>query len=569
MYIRQQAQQQILQELKKAVGKEFTPTVADLSTPPDQKLGDFSFPCFTLAKGLRQNPSELANEIAAKIGPKGFIRSIAAAGPYVNFFLEDGVFGGAVLEEIASKGAAYGFSKAGEGKRIMVEFAQPNTHKDIHIGHLRNFFVGQELVDVLKAIGYEVIPATYINDLGAHVATCLWGIQHLHAGETPTKSERIPFLGKAYADATKAAEEDSSVKAEISAIYQDLEQLRGPLVSLWKKTREWSLAFMRSVFKEAGLTLDVWYYESDLVDRTKKLIEELIRNGIAIHSEGAWIVDLESEGLGVNLLVKTNGTLLYNAKDLALAIRKNEDYEPMRSLYVIDARQSLAMRQLFATLKKMGFQKELAHISYEFVTLKDGAMSSRKGNIVRYEALRDQMIAGAREETKDRHPDWEEKKLEKAARALAFAAIRFGMLKQDLDKVITFDPEEALSFDGCTGPYLLYSFARIQSILKKGKKVKPIFSAKHLAAPVEHHLLSLLSQYPDVVFSVGSTYRLSALPQHLFEISKAFSEFYEISPVLQAKSTELIAERLGLVKSVAQVLENGLRLLGIQPIKEM
>ncbi len=569
MYVRQQAQQEILQELKKAVGKEFTPTVADLSAPPDQKLGDFSFPCFTLAKGLKRNPSELANEIAAKIGPKGSIKSITAAGPYVNFFLDEGTFGSAVLEEIASQGASYGCSKAGDGKKVMIEFAQPNTHKDIHVGHLRNFFVGQELVNVLKAIGYDVISATYINDLGAHVATCLWGIKNFHTAETPAKEERISFLGKAYADATKAAEEQPNVKAEISAIYRDLEEMKGPLVSLWKKTRAWSLAYMKFVFKEVGLTLDVWYHESELIGRTKRLIEDLIKNGIIVHSEGAWIVDLQADGLGVNLLVKSDGTLLYNAKDLALAFRKNEDYEPMRSLYVVDARQSLAMRQLFATLKKIGFEKELAHISYEFVTLKDGAMSSRKGNIVRYEAFRDQMIAGAREETKSRHTDWDEKKIEKAARAIAFAAIRFGMLKQDLDKVITFDPKEALSFDGCTGPYLLYSFARIQSILKKGKKAKHLFSGTHLTSPVERHLISLLSRYSDTVFTVGTTYHLSALPQYLFDLCKTFSEFYEASPVLKAHGAELAAERLGLVKSVAQVLENGLRLLGIQPIKEM
>lgn len=569
MYARQQAQQQILQELKKAVGKEFTPTVADLSVPPDQKHGDFSFPCFALAKGLKRNPVELANELAAKIGSKGFIKSITAAGSYVNFSLENEAFGDAVLQEIASQGEAYGFSKAGEGKKIMVEFAQPNTHKDIHVGHLRNFFVGQQIVNVLKAVGHNVIPVTYINDLGAHVATCLWGIRSIHPSKDPAKEERMPFLGKAYADATKAVEENPNVKEEISAIYRDLEQLKGSLVPLWKKTRKWSLLHMKDVFKEVGLTLDSWYYESDLIRRTKKLIEEMIRNGIATHSEGAWIVDLQAEGLGVNLLVKTDGTLLYNAKDLALAFRKNEDYEPMRSLYVVDARQSLAMRQLFATLKKMGFEKELAHISYEFITLKDGAMSSRKGNIIRYETFRDQMIAAARDETKARHSDWEEKKIERTARALVFAAIRFGMLKQDLDKVITFDPKEALSFDGCTGPYLLYTFARIQSILRKAKKTRPAFTGRGLTSPLEHRLLSLLSSFPDVVFTVGATYHLSALPQYLFEISKAFAEFYEMLPVLKAQESDLVAARLGLTKAVGQTLENGLRLLGIQPIKEM
>ncbi len=579
MYAIQRAKQQVLQEIKKAMGKEYSPTMEELTVPPDTKLGDVAFPCFILAKGLKRNPAEIAKELAQKIAPEGFLKSVTSAGSYVNFTFDAGALGAEVLEEIASQGEDYGTSSVGEGKKILVEFAQPNTHKEIHVGHLRNFFVGQSVVNVLKAHGYRVVPVSYINDLGAHVAACLWGISakggsafggKLHKGKLPgAKEDRIKFLGEAYATASGEAEKNPSVKAEISAIYRDLENQRGPFLSLWKKTRAWSLRYIRSIFKELKLTISGWYYESALIDPTKKIIDRLIKQGIVKQSQGAWIVDLESEGLGVNLLVKSDGTLLYNAKDLGLAMRKEEDHHAVRSIYVVDARQELAMKQLFATLKRIKFDRELTHLSYEFVTLKEGAMSSRKGNIIRFEAFRDAMLEMATKETKRRHEDWKPRKISSTAHAIADAAMRFTMLRQDLDKKIIFDMEEALSFDGFTGPYLLYTTARIQSILKKARRVKPVFRPETLSTASEHRLVTLLARYPETLFTVGTTLHLSALPQYLFELAKAFSEFYETVPVLQAPSPEDVATRLSLVGAVGKVLTNGLALLGINAVKEM
>ena len=321
-------------------------------------------------------------------------------------------------------------------------------------------------------------------------------------------------------------------------------------------------------FKACGLSIDIWYYESDFVDDTRRIIEDLIKRGIVVHSEGAWIVNLEEEGLGVNLLVKTDGTLLYNAKDLALAMRKEEDHHPRRSLYVIDVRQSLAMQQLFATLKRMGFKEELQHLAYEFVTTKDGAMASRKGNVVSFDEFRSRLIELSRAETAKRHIDWNEKKQSEVARKIAFAAMRFGMLKQDLGSQIVFDLQEALSFDGCTGPYLLYTGARLSSIIKKAKRLQPVLDGQHLKLPVEHALLMQLSQYPEVVFGVGASMHVSHLSKYLFDLCQTFASYYEAVPVL-VEDRVVSASRLAMVIAVLQVLENGLSILGIEPITEM
>ncbi len=569
MAVLNDAKKDVVLALKAAIGKEYTPNADELETPPDATLGDVAFPCFALSKGLRKNPAQIATELAAKIAPKGFVKKAQAAGPYVNFFFDTAVFGDAVLAEIAQAGDAYGTTDLGQQRRVMVEYAQPNTHKEIHIGHLRNFLVGQALVELLRRASYDVVPATYINDLGTHVAKCLWAMKKFHDGEEPAPAERDTFLGKVYTEATRAVEKNAAVKEEISAVYQDLENGKGAYIALWKKTRKWSLDSMKAVFKELGLPLDVWYYESDLVKPTRALIAGLKKKGIVIESQGALIVDLETEKLGVNLLVKTDGTLLYNAKDLALAQRKEEDYHPDKSLYVIDVRQSLAMQQLFATMKKMGFAKELGHLSYELVTLKDGAMSSRKGNIIRYEEFRDAMLDMARKETKERHADWSEKKIESVSRAVAFAAMRFGMLAHAPGKPIVFDMKEALSFDGFTGPYLLYTYARIRSIARKAGKQKPRIASNELAHPTEKRLLSALARYPGVVRQSATDLHLDRLAQYAFDLAKTFSEFYNEVPVLQAEDDRATSARLALCESVARVLKNSLQLLSIDLIDEM
>ncbi len=564
----QEAKQQVLTELKQAVGGGFSPSIDMLEVPPDLSLGDVAFPCFVLAKKLQKNPQEIAVELAAKIGLKKFIGNIKAVGPYVNFSFTTPQFGDQVLEEIHKQADKYGTSDVGNGKRIMVEFANLNTHKDIHIGHLRNLFLGQMLVDVLRANGYDVIPVAYINDLGAHVAKSVWGMMRFHEGEAVQKDKRIDFLREVYVESTEKSEEDPTFKLEISEVFRNLEDQKGKEVAIWKETRKWSIEFLERVYDELGLTIETWYFESQLIDKTKKIIEDLIKQGIVVESQGAWIVNLEDQDLGVNLLVKSDGTLLYNAKDLALAQKKEEDYHPLKSIYVVDARQTHALQQLFATLELMKFERDVQHLSYEFVSLKEGAMASRKGNVIRYEDFRDVLIEEAKKETSTRHTDWKEKQIEEVAQAVAFAGMRFGMLKQDPEKKILFDFEEALSFDGFSGPYLLYTNARIASLLKKAGKLKPARSTKKLVSPIEHRLLVLLSQYPEEVFEIASTFHLSRMAQYLFELAKAFSSYYNDVQILQGEEEEM-TQRLALLQAVQQVLQNGLTLMGIEVVQEM
>jgi arginyl-tRNA synthetase len=569
MYAIQDAKTQVVQAIKQAAPKGFVPALEDLETPPDANMGDFAFPCFDLAKKLKRDPSELATEIVAKIGLGGFIAQAKAVGPYLNVTLNTGAFGGAVFQEIKDLGDEYGSCDVGADKRLMVEFANLNSHKDVHIGHLRNLFIGQVAVNLLKANGYDVVPVAYINDLGLHVAKSVWCMKTYHAQEEVADEDRIAFLRDVYVEANMRLEKQPALNAQVTEVFAGLEEQRGDDLKLWKRTRGWSIDYLKEVYRELDLTLDHWYFESEVIGKTKKIIEDLIKRKIVVASQGAWIVDLrEPEDLGVNLLIKSDGTLLYNAKDLGLAFKKEEDYHPTRSIYVIDERQSHAMRQLFATLNRMGFERELQHLSYEFVTLEGGAMAARKGNVIAYEELRDEIIAQAIVQTQARHEDWSDKKIQKTARAIAFGAMRFSMLKQDNGKKIVFTFDEALSFEGFTGPYILYTYARIQSLLKKAGRKKATLSAGTLSDPREHALVLALARYPEVIFETGQRLQPAILAQFLFDLSKTFAEFYAQVPVLTQQGNALM-ERLTLVGCVGGVLKNGLELLGIETIDEM
>lgn len=568
MYAQSVAKKEAFTALRKAIGKKFTLSADMIGAAPKPELGDFSFPCFALAKGMSRNPAEIATELAAKIGPSSMIRKIVAVGPYVNFFVDPVTYGNHVLADVLKGKSRYGRSTTGKGKRILIEFANPNTHKEMHVGHIRNFTMGQAVANLFVANGYETIPVSYINDLGSNVAKCLWGLKYLHPNEDPKSDEALNFLGRVYTEATRVIEEDPEKKVELSEIQRQLESGEGEWVALWKKTHKWSIDNFKKIFAEFGLKLDRIYLEHEYIDETREIVNKLLTDGIAKMSQGAMIVDLEDEKLGVNLLRKTDGALLYNAKDITLALHKEHDYHPDRSIYVIDIRQSLAIKQLAATMKRMGSHEEIIHLGYELVTLPEGTMSSRKGTIIRYSDLRDAMLLALIDSTKLRHPEWKEKKIKDNALTLALAAIKFMMLRQDPGKVIVFDMEEAMSTDGFSGPYLLYVIARIQTLMGKAATV-PKIDAGLLTNPLEASIIRLLAAYPEILMNAGVDMKPSSLAQYAFELGQEFSHYYAEVRILDGADDKTIAARLALVAAVEQTLRNVMDILNIDVVRAM
>lgn len=566
-YSIEKIKEEIINIIVGAVGQEVDKKQLDIEVPPDAEMGDFAVPCFYLAKLLRRSPNQIADDLHSKIHPSGNIKSVQNVGPYLNFFVNPAVFGKKVLAEIAKDKDKYGLRKSNKEK-IMLEYSQPNTHKEFHIGHARNAILGSALVRLLEQVGYKVVPVNYIGDIGAHVAKCLWALNKFHKDEQPPQ-DRGRYLGQIYTEAVKKTEANPRYKAEADEVLQKLENGDKKWLALWKKTRQWSLDGFDAIYKKLDCRFDHVFYESEVEKPGKKRVKELLDKGIAEKSQGAVIINLEKHKLKNFLLLKSDGSSLYSTKDLALAELKFKKYKIDESIVITDSRQSFYFQQLFKTLTMMGFDKKMVHVPYEFVTLKDGAMSSRQGNVVLFEDFYGQILERAVEETKKRHQNWENKKTQETGRKIALAAIKFNMLKVGNDSVIVFDIDEALSFDGFSGPYLQYTVSRINSVLKK---VKPSLTGEtdwaKLTGELERELILKLAEYPEVASESAEIYQPSNIARYLFELAKLFSTFYQSVPILHSPVGTQKA-RLSLIKAVKQVITNGLDILGIETMEEM
>ncbi|MFA5020446.1 MAG: arginine--tRNA ligase [Patescibacteria group bacterium] len=567
-YAIEKIKRELIEAVAAAVGQPVDKSKLEVTRPPEESWGDFSVSCFYLTKLLRISPNQIAQELQSKISAKGSIKSVKNIGPYLNFYLDDKQLISRVIKEIKSKGEKYGRRPAVKEK-IMVEYSQPNTHKEFHIGHLRNVVLGSSLVNLIRASGAKVIAANYIGDIGSHVAKTLWVLEKFHQSELEPAQHKGQYLGKLYAEAVNLCEANEEHKQEAAEVQKKLESGDKHLTALWKKTRQWSLQEFDGIYDTLGVKFDKVFFESEVEKPGKQMVAELLENKIAERSQGAVIINLEKYGLKQFLLLKSDGSSLYSTKELALAKLKFEKYKIDASYVVVDSRQSFYFQQFFKTLEVIGFRKKTAHIAYEFVTLPEGAMASRKGNVVLFEDLLAEMTALAEAETAQRHGDWSEAEIKTVANKIALAAIKFSMIRVGRGSAIVFNQAEALSFDGYSGPYLQYTVSRINSLLKKAK-AGPAKEADYslLNEASERELVIKLAQFPETISMAVEEFEPSRLAQYLFELAKIFSGYYQAVPILGSPA-ETAAARLALVASVRQVLANGLSLLGIEILERM
>lgn len=566
---------QILDLIAQAIDQDFDLDKLEITVPPDSQMGDLAVSCFYLSKLTRQASNKIAEELAHKINPGGLIKTIKNIGPYLNFFIDPAVLAKNIIKEIQKEKDNYGSLKLSREK-IMLEYSQPNTHKEFHIGHLRNAVLGAGLVNLLKLAGYKVMPVNYIGDVGAHVAKCLWAYDKFHQADVPPE-DKGKYLGQIYAEASQKIENNPAYKKAVDEILQKLESTDPKVfggaskkwLALWKKTRQWSLVSFNDIYKTLGIKFDQVFYESEMIKPGKKIVEELLAKGLAQKSEGAVIIDLEKYGLKKFLLLKSDGSSLYATKELALAKLKFEKFKIDRSLVVVDARQSFYFQQFFKTLEIIGFKKTTIHIPYEFVTLKSGAMASRTGNVILFEDFYKQVIERAKAETVKRHANWPIKKVDQTAKQIALSAMKFNMLKVSNNSVIIFDIDEALSFDGFSGPYIQYTCSRINSVLKKaGFSVSADIDYAKLTSDLEKELLLKLASWPEIIKVAVDSFEPSEIAKYLFDLARLFSTFYQQIPILNSP-TGLKEARLALIDSIRKVLINGLAILGMEPLDQM
>ncbi len=614
MYSWEAIQSHVARRLSEESGVEVT--VQDLVPPPKPDLGDIAFGCFKIAKAQGKNPAEIAKELEAKMKQGDLtIETVQATGPYLNVVIKTGDLISRIVKDVEGDGRDFAANQDGKGKEVLLEYAQPNTHKEIHVGHSRNLVLGVALVNILRANGWLTKPLSYHGDVGAHVSKCLWLFVRIHSAIVPQPVEPKPkkgvkpaipltpdqwtewvlanlnleiaqeilsaipkedrngkYLGKMYAESTKLLEENPDWKEQVSMVQQKLESADAAWTALWAETRRWSADEMGTIFQEFGVELDRQYFESEVVTEGQRIVDELLAKKIARESQGAMVVDLEEEKLGVFLIRKSDGTSLYATKDLALAQLKAREYpKAARSLILVDNRQSLYFKQLFRTLELMGLKIPHEFVGYEFVTLKTGAMSSREGNVVTLESFRDEVMAYAKRETKQRHEDWPEGRLAHTAWCLAIGGIKFGMLKQDSDKIFVFDLERALAFDGETGPYVQYAATRLRTILRKAKWKPEDTKACDLTAlehPCEKQLMLQVAALPGTIRQAATELRPALIAQWCVAMAHRSNDFYRDVQVIDAPFGVKQA-RLRLVAAVVTAFERGLGLLGIPLPDEM
>jgi len=562
-----------LDDLKEIIAQELKLTKADFSYPPNSDLGDISLACFELAKNYGQNPAELAKsyeiELVARNNLKKYFKDIKAYGPYLNFFVSPLFLAEQVCSSVKRDKEKYGNNNSGKHKKVMLEYSNGNTHKEYHVGHLRNISYGDAIYKLLLANGYEAIPVSYINDFGIHVAKTIWewaknDFYH------KSKENKGYLLGKCYAEASKKLVESPADKEEVIEIMKEIESRTGRNYALWQETRNWSIKYFAGIYKELDIKFNHIFYENEVIGAGFKIVDRLFKEGILVKSEGAVIANLEEYNLGVLPIIRTDGTALYPVADLALASEKFDKYNLDESIYIVDIRQSLYFKQLFKLLELMGYKQKLIHLTYDFVTLPDGMMASRTGNIVTYQDIKEKVWNKLIIETKNRHADWTMGRVKHVAWNLTVSVIKFEMLKVNSDRIITFNIEEALRFDGYTACYLQYTYARLKSIIRKESFsiFKHRVALDNLSEQKEKCLLIKLAKYPEIVRSAGQEFNPSELTKYLFELAQLSNDYYHEFTILKAE-TKVKNARLVLIKSIAQVLKNGYSILGMNALEEM
>ncbi|MBD3248196.1 arginine--tRNA ligase [Candidatus Falkowbacteria bacterium] len=573
MYSLEEIKKHIADQANKALKKKLV-SLSDLNYPPNPEMGDISLPLFKLSQELKNSPNEIASSLIGHVKADEMIASLKVIGPYLNFFLNKEYLIKNTLKEIKKTADKYGQKKAEDKKTAVLEFSNVNTHKEYHVGHLRNLCFGDSVTKIMNSAGHKAISISYVNDFGIHVAKTLWNFDEFTKDkdvENMSDNEKGYLLGKMYVDAAAKEKDDPMAKQMIGGLMSEIELKKSEAYELWQKTRQWSIKHFADIYEDLKVEFKDILYESENIERGRKIIDELVEKGVLKIDEGAVIADLKEYGLEVLVCIRSNKTAAYPVADLGLAETKSKKFKPDESIYIVDNRQELYLKQLFKILELSGHKEKLIHLSYDFVKLPSGMMSSRTGNVITYSELKKIVIEKASDEIKKRHDNWSEEEIEKVAKVVGMGAIKFEMIKVDAKNIITFDVDKALSFDGYTSSYVQYAYARIAGIFERNMKKEITiegYDPKYLKEAVEIAIIKKMSRYPEALSKAAENYDPSEIAKYLYELAKLLNDYYHQVSIIN--SEEKVKEsRLSLLAAIAQVIKNGFGLLGIEIVEEM
>ncbi len=563
--------EEIAKKISEITNIKYEDIYSFIEIPPNKEMGNYSFPCFKLAKELKKAPPIIANEIKEKIELGENIKKIEVLSGYLNFYINENSFIKSVLSEIDEKKEKYGSSNIGEGKNVVIDYSSPNIAKPFHIGHLRSTVIGNSIYKIYKFLGYNTIGVNHLGDWGTQFGKLIEGYKRW-GEEYNIEENPIDELTKIYIRINNLCKEDETVLDECRNNFKKLEDGDEYCVNLWKQFRELSLKEFQKVYDILDIKFDSLNGEAFYSDKMPEVIDILEKTGKLVESEGARIIDLSDKNMAPCLIGKTNGSTTYATRDLAAVMFRSREYDYYKNIYVTSYEQILHFKQVFEVAKLLGlddrYVDNLVHVPFGMIQGKDGKMSTRDGNIIKLEDLLNEAISRVESIIDSKNPDLEDKK--EIAKIIGVGAVIFNDLFNSRIKDEIFDWDTMLNFNGETGPYIQYIYVRTKSILDKAGYIPELKDIKleNLNDSKSIDIITLLYSFEDVVKQAADKYEPYIIARYLISVAQAFSTFYNENKII-GEEKSIQDARLYLTYAVNIVLKSGAGLLGIKMPNKM
>ncbi len=571
---------EIAAKLAEITGLETEQVYKLIEIPPQVEMGDYAFPCFTLAKTLRKAPPMIATDIAGdeRLASLGAMTA-KNVGPYVNFYIDRGFYAVNTVGGVLKDKDSYGKADEGQGKKVIIEYSSPNIAKPFHVGHAFTTIIGNSLSKIYTKLGYDVVRMNHLGDYGTQfgkliTAYRLWG------DDEALNKDAITELLRIYVKFHEEEKNDPSLTDTARENFKRLEDGCEEEVALWKKFRDMSLVVFEKLYKRLGVEFDNYNGESYYAKMADDVANMLKVKGLLVESEGAQVVDLEEYGVPPCIILKSDGTTIYATRDIAAIMYRHEKYNFDKNIYVVGTPQALHFKQVFSVMKKAGYDyaDNCVHVGFGLVKFKNMKFSTRDGNIVLLEDLLNEAVAKTREviaeNSKARGQDMTEAEIDEIAEKVGIGAVIYTYVKSGRERDIVFSWEEMLDFEGDTAPYLMYTYARTKSILRKAKEqgFEPSSDEeilKLLSSDEEYSVVRSIADFPDSIKKAAASNEPFMISRQIALVARNFNRFYNNSSILNADTEEQKKARLALCEAVCDTLKSGLELLGIGVVERM
>ena len=540
-----------------------------IEIPPEQKLGDLAFPCFSLAKTMRKAPQIIAKELSEKFLEDKYIEKAEAVGGYLNFFFNRAKFTKDIIENILEKGEDYGKINFGGGKTVLVEYSSPNIAKPFHIGHLFTTALGHSLARIYEFLGYDVKRLNHLGDWGTQFGKLICAYKRWGDNEAIEK-DAIGELLRIYVKFHDEAEKNPELEITAREHFKRLEDGEKEETELWQKFRDLSLKEFKRVYDMLGVDFDSYNGESFYSDKMPEVVEILREKKLLTESDGAQVVDLCELNIPPCIILKSDGATIYATRDIAAALYRHRTYDFYKNIYVVGTAQALHFKQIFAVMKKAGWDwsEGCCHVNFGLVKFPDKKLSTRHGDVVFLEDVLNEAVNKTLEIITNNTPQMENK--EEVAKKVGIGAVLYTFLKNSREKDIVFSWDSMLDFDGESAPYVQYSYARGKSILRRAQKmdISPDFSK--VISDDEYALVSMLAGFSDAIALAAEKNEPFYVNRYVTNLARQFNKFYVSCPILKDGISEDVKNaRLALVEAVCQVIKSALYLLGIETVESM